>query len=141
MTRHEVTRNGRDWQRLARRKRTRIESRLAQRDIGLSVLEPPTNCLNVDGRHVAARYDGGATVYELAAEFGCNRATVAERLKKNGLRMRGQSPLRADIDQMVEMYASGLPLARVSSEVGFSVNTVRAYLYNEGARLRDCHGR
>jgi transposase-like protein len=90
---------------------------------------------------MAVRYEGGATVYELAAEFGCNRVTVAERLKKSGVRMRVQSPLRADTDQMVEMYASGLSLARVSTEVGFSVNTVRAYLYAEGVRLRDCHGR
>jgi ribosomal protein S24E len=55
--------------------------------------------------------------------------------------MRGQSPLRADIDQMVDIYKSRLPLARVSTEVGLQVNTVRAYLYTERVRLRDCHGR
>jgi len=31
-------------------------------------------------------------VYELAAEYGCHRTTVAERLKKAGIAMRGQSP-------------------------------------------------
>lgn len=66
---------------------------------------------------------------------------MAERLKKDGVRMRGQSPLRADIDQMVDIYKSRLPLARVSTEVGLQVNTVRAYLYTERVRLRDCHGR
>ena len=31
-------------------------------------------------------------MYEIAAEFGCHRTTVAERLKKVGISMRGQSP-------------------------------------------------
>jgi DNA invertase Pin-like site-specific DNA recombinase len=41
---------------------------------------------------IAAKYQAGATVYKLAAEFGCHRTTVAERLKKAGIVMRGQSP-------------------------------------------------
>ena len=40
---------------------------------------------------MAAKYEAGATVYELAAEFGCHRTTIAERLKKAGISMRGQS--------------------------------------------------
>jgi DNA-binding NtrC family response regulator len=39
---------------------------------------------------MAVRYERGATVYELAAEFGCHRTTVAERLKKLGIRLRGR---------------------------------------------------
>ena len=38
---------------------------------------------------MAGRYEEGATVYQLAAEFGCNRTTVSERLKRIGLEMRG----------------------------------------------------
>lgn len=38
---------------------------------------------------MAARYREGATVYELATEFSYNRLTVAERLKKAGVAMRG----------------------------------------------------
>ena len=41
---------------------------------------------------IAAKYQAGATVYKLAAEFGCHRTTEAERLKKAGIVMRGQSP-------------------------------------------------
>jgi hypothetical protein len=41
---------------------------------------------------MAEKYQMGATVYELAAEYGCHRTTVAERLKKAGIAMRGQSP-------------------------------------------------
>jgi hypothetical protein len=56
---------------------------------------------------LAARYEEGATVYELAAEFGCNRATVAERLKRAGISLRLQSPTDEVVDQMVILYESG----------------------------------
>ena len=74
---------------------------------------------------MAAKYQAGATVYELAAEYGCHRATVAERLKKVGVAMRGQSPTSEVIDSMVGLYATGLTLLEVSEQLGFCVNTVR----------------
>jgi uncharacterized protein (DUF433 family) len=52
---------------------------------------------------LAERYKEGATVYELAAEFGCNRTTIAERLKKAGIPMRRQSPTSEAIDSMVRL--------------------------------------
>jgi hypothetical protein len=57
---------------------------------------------------MAARYQVGATVYELAAEFGCHRATIAVRLKKVGIAMRRQSPTSESIDAIVRLYASEL---------------------------------
>jgi len=74
---------------------------------------------------MTVKYEVGATVYELAAEFGCHRATVAERLKKVGVAMRGQSPTPEVIDSMVSLYATGLTLLEVSEQLGFCVNTVR----------------
>ena len=48
---------------------------------------------------MAHRYKQGATVYELAAEFGCNRTTVAERLKRIGLELRGSRRIdQVDLD-------------------------------------------
>jgi AraC-like DNA-binding protein len=41
---------------------------------------------------MSKRYEEGATVYELAAEFGCHRTTVAARLKETGVQMRLLSP-------------------------------------------------
>ena len=55
-------------------------------------------------------------MYELAAEFGCHRTTVAERLKKAGISMRGQSPTPEVIDSMVRFYASGLSLVEVGEQ-------------------------
>jgi DNA-directed RNA polymerase specialized sigma24 family protein len=72
-----------------------------------------------------AKYERGATVYELAAEFGCHRTTVAERLKKAGASMRGQSPTPEEINSMVRLFATGLSFQEVGDRLGFCANTVR----------------
>ncbi len=90
---------------------------------------------------MAARYEEGATVYELAADFGCNRTTVAARLKKAGVTMRQQSPVSELIDSMVGLYESGLSLAEVGDRVGTSPGTVHRYIRMRGVQMRDSHGR
>jgi uncharacterized protein (DUF433 family) len=74
---------------------------------------------------MATRYQAGATVYELAAEFGCHRATIAERLKKAGTVMRGQSPTPEVIESMVRLYGTGLLPLDIGDQFGFCANTVR----------------
>ena len=44
---------------------------------------------------MCARYGGVVTVFELAAEFGCHRTTVAGQLKKAGIAMRFRSHVRS----------------------------------------------
>lgn len=87
------------------------------------------------------RYREGATVYQLAKEFGISRKTVSERLKKAGITMRRQSPGNELIDSMVGLYESGLSLAQVGDSVGTSTGTVRRYLLTAGVQMRDSHGR
>jgi hypothetical protein len=89
---------------------------------------------------MAAKYKAGATVYELANEFGCHRATAAKRLKKAGIAMRLQSPTIEDIDSMANLIASGLSPQAVGEKLGFCANTVRNCLrecsqlpHNEGS--------
>ena len=74
---------------------------------------------------MVAKYKAGATVYELAAEFGCHRATVAERLKKSGIVMRGQSPASEVIDSMELLCATGMSSQEIRKQLGFCANTVR----------------
>jgi transposase-like protein len=57
---------------------------------------------------MAARYEKGATVYELAPDFGCNRTTVAARLKKAGIVMRLQPSSKEVVHEMVSLYQSRL---------------------------------
>ena len=86
---------------------------------------------------MATKYKAGAAVYELAAEFGCNRTTVAARLKKAGIAMRFQSPTSAAIDSMVRLYASGLSLLEVGKQLGFCANTVRNCLRGRPIEARN----
>jgi len=90
---------------------------------------------------LVARYKQGATIYELAKDFDCNRHTVAIRLKKAGVRMRHSSPNKEEIEQMVRLYESGMSLAKVSEQIGYSPGTIHHYLRSQGAQIRDSHGR
>jgi DNA invertase Pin-like site-specific DNA recombinase len=90
---------------------------------------------------MATKYQAGATVYELAAEFGCHRTTVAERLKKAGIVMRGQTPTPEAIDSMVRLYTNGLSFLEVGKQLGSCANTVRNCLNGRGTPVRDTHGR
>ncbi len=89
---------------------------------------------------MAAKYEAGATGYELATEFGCHRATVAERLKKAGIVIRGQSPTPEVIDSMVRLNTTGLSFQEVGKQLGFCANTVRKCLRGRRIQVRDTHG-
>lgn len=85
-------------------------------------------------KRLAARYEEGATVYELAEEFVCSRATVSARLKKVGVPMRRQSPTSEQVDEMVRLYESGMSLKGVADQLDFSVRTVQSRLHEHGFR-------
>ena len=88
---------------------------------------------------LAVRYQAGATVYELANEFGIHRTTISRYLKKAGTVLRLSSPNKGEVDKMVRLYTSGLSLGRVGELVGFNASTVQRYLIQRGIRTRDCH--
>lgn len=90
---------------------------------------------------MAARYVGGATVGELAEEFACDRQTAARRLKAHGVPMRNRPPSDEEVRRFVQLYGSGLSLAKVATETDFSEKTIMTYLRKQGVRLRDTHGR
>ncbi|MDQ1725665.1 MAG: hypothetical protein QOG52_2693 [Frankiaceae bacterium] len=87
------------------------------------------------------RYRVGATVYQLAAEFGIDRKTVARRLKTAGVSLRLASPTTADVDEMVRLYDTGLALADVGERLGVGARTVQRHLRQRGVSTRDTHGR
>lgn len=87
------------------------------------------------------RYEAGATVYELAAEFRVERRTVAVQLRRHGVTLRRQSPTAAEIDEMLRLYQSGQSLEAVGQRLGFVARTVQRYLEVRGVERRDTHGR
>ncbi len=87
------------------------------------------------------RYNEGATVYELAEEFGIRRAAVSKQLKKAGVSMQCQPPGIELINSMAGLYESGMSLAEVGARTGTSPGTVRRHLLIAGVQMRDSHGR
>jgi len=87
------------------------------------------------------RYRGGATVYELGKEFKVHRTTVAEPPKRTGLSLRMQPPTQAVVNQMVELYESGLSLCKVGTLLGFDPETVRRYVRGRGVPMRSAHAK
>ena len=90
---------------------------------------------------MATKYEAGATVYELAAEFGCHRTTVAERLKKAGVAIRLRSPAPGVVDEMARLYGSGLSMVSVGAQVGYCASTVYNQLRAIGVETENTHGR
>ena len=86
---------------------------------------------------MAVLYEKGATVYQLAKTYGCNRTTVASNLKRAGVKLRLQSPSAHDIDKMVHLYESGLSLLKIGEQSGFCPSTVQNALRKHGVRARD----
>ncbi len=118
--------------------------------------EPVDEVLEVQGRvlkqrqtrlteaqkdELVARYVKGSTVCYLAEQFGCHRNTVNNILKSRKIALRCASMTVDQIDRAVDLYESGLSLARVGRELGFDDGAVRLRLIARGVAMRDSHGR
>lgn len=69
-------------------------------------------------QHLIASYQAGATVYEVAAQFGIARQTVSGILKRHGVPLRRQGLTPEQIDQAARLYQGGWSLARVGDRLG-----------------------
>jgi len=78
---------------------------------------------------------------ELARQYGCHRTTVTKKLVDAGVEIREKTPTEKQMEEMVRLYTSGLSLARVGEQVGFSPNTVLRYLRERGTEIRRGPGR
>jgi DNA-binding CsgD family transcriptional regulator len=86
-------------------------------------------------------YQSGATVHELAAQFGINRFTVGEHLQRRGIDTKPSGLHPDDVPAAVKLYESGWSLLRIAEKFNTSGNTVRARLLEQGVRMRDPQGR
>lgn len=92
-------------------------------------------------RELIAGYEGGATVYELAARFGIERRTVGEILHRHHVPMRRRGLTPDQIDDAIHLYGQGWSLARVGRHLGVDGMTVLNRLRERGISTRDTQGR
>jgi hypothetical protein len=86
-------------------------------------------------------YEAGATVYDLAAQFGINRKTVGQHLRARGVDTKQPGLHPDDVPTAATLYRDGWSLTRLADKFGTSANTVRARLLEVGVTMRDPHGR
>lgn len=96
---------------------------------------------DAEEQRIVSAHSAGATVYEVGAQLHCDRRTVAQVLRRNGVTIRYQSPSAEVVDEMVHLYSSGLSLAAVGRTMGYDPKTVLNYLRQRRVTTRSSLGR
>jgi DNA-directed RNA polymerase specialized sigma24 family protein len=88
-----------------------------------------------------AGYRAGATIYELAAQFGINRKTVSRILHREQVQMRMTGLDEEQIQEAQKLHTEGWSLAQIGERLRVDARTVHRRLQERGVRMRDTYGR
>ena len=88
-------------------------------------------------QQVVQRYSEGASIYELADEFGCHRGTISAVLKRQGIAVSSKLSGRpALVERVLRMYANGMHGKQIGTELGISPRSVSKILHDNNVRIR-----
>ena len=87
-----------------------------------------------------AAYREGEAVTALATRFRIHHSTVSKLLKRQGISRSARMLNSIQVSRAIELYQSGLSLARVANRLHCSPGTIRNTLESVGIERRDCHG-
>ena len=93
-----------------------------------------------EARQLAAAYQGGTTINELADRYKIHRTTVMSILHRDAINTRYRLLSDRQLSQAIELYAQGLSLLNVSRQLGVNHGTVRRALLKAGVAIRPRHG-
>lgn len=86
---------------------------------------------------ICERYQNGASIYKLAADFGCHRRTISDTLKRNGVEVSHQATKKPElVKKIIELYAEMKTPKEVGAIVGVNGDTVRKVLKENGIYIR-----
>ena len=87
---------------------------------------------------LAARYQSGRSLNDLAREFGVHHRTVADHLERLGIARRVNLPKlsAADVKRAVTRYRAGESLAIVGKALNVDASTVQRDLKRAGIKIR-----
>ena len=89
---------------------------------------------------LVAGYQAGATVYDLADQFGVHRHTVSEILERRGVARRYRKLSPQQIERACSLYEGGLSLTQVGEQIDRRAETVRQALMKAGVAIRPRSG-
>lgn len=85
---------------------------------------------------LVAAFESGASVPDLARQYGVSKRALRHLLSGRGLQMRKQ-PLSADeVELAINLYAEGLSLREIGAQIGRGKTSVREALNQCGVVLR-----
>lgn len=77
---------------------------------------------------LVAAYEAGATVYQLAAQFGVHRQTVSRILKRSGVTLRRRTLTADEVAQLIRAHQEGESVERIAAQFHIQPSTVRKRL-------------
>ena len=84
-----------------------------------------------------AGYENGKTANALAKQFGCNRTTVCNILKKHGLFVSNHiAQKKLDAADVIAMYSNMHKSQEIAEKYGVSPNVVIRFLRKRGITIR-----
>ena len=88
---------------------------------------------------MAAGYQAGVLVKELAVKYKISRETVSKHLRRRGIAPRPVGLDGQQIKEAVRLYEQGDSLATIGKRMGVTAHTVRSRLVEVGVRMRSSY--
>ncbi len=86
---------------------------------------------------IILEYNSGKGTYELAEEFGCHRRTIANNLKKHGIKVdKRTAQKKLDVDTVITMYKELHTSAEIAARYGVHPQTILRCLREHGVQIR-----
>lgn len=86
---------------------------------------------------VVDAYVAGASMADLAREYGVTRVSISQLLRKAGATIRQRRVISAaEVDRAVQLYEGGLSLQKIGDELGWDHKTIYRHLKIRGVAMR-----
>jgi len=87
---------------------------------------------------LAARYEAGATIRELAEWSGAHRQTVVRHLVRAGIEFRQGGLTDEQSKKAEQLYRDGLTLVEIADQYGVAASTIRSCLLRQEVQPPSC---
>ena len=85
---------------------------------------------------ICARYAASESATSIAVDYNVSKNSVLNLVRSRNIVVRVRQTSDEQIDRAVELYKSGMPIAKIQVEVGSSYGAIRRALLKNGVQLR-----
>ena len=82
---------------------------------------------------ISKRYQAGESAYRLAEAFNCHRSTIANNLRKQGIKVSAET---INIEEAIALYESSWTTKQLAERYHISDNAVSRRLKKAGVKMR-----